>query len=129
MIGTLTFAAVVAMSPAPVRGDFDGDGKIDTAEVTQSGRGQYELIVHLARDERAPVTVATFNELASLHVTTQRPGRHKTWCGKGGGPKDAPCPRREVTLSGDTLAFGTKEASLMVAIWNGESFDVIGLSD
>jgi hypothetical protein len=129
MIGSLLLAATVAMSPAPVRGDFDHDGKLDLAEVVRGPEGQYQLVVRRAAEEKAPVAITTFKELANVYVTTQPPGRQKTWCGKGGGPKNAPCPRVEVTLSGDTLAFGTKEASLMVAMWNGRSFDVIALSD
>jgi hypothetical protein len=129
MIASFLLAAAVAVLPAPVAGDFDRDGKSDLAEVVRGPESGYSLIVRRGAERRKPVSIASFNELAGVYVTTHPPGRQKTWCAKGGGPKTAPCPRIEVTLSGDTLAFGTAEASLLVATWNGRSFDVIALSD
>lgn len=125
----LLLAATVAMAPPPVPGDFDRDGRMDVAEVVGGADGAYRLRVRREGEELAYAEIAAFKDLANLYVVLQPPGVERTWCGKGGGAKNAPCDRATVRLQGDTLAFGTKEASRLAAIWNGAGFDIVALSD
>lgn len=124
-------AAAAVHLPHPVRGDFDHDGRPDVAEVVAAPGGQYRLIVRRGAPGHPVAVIATFAaaELANLYVDTARPGRWPTWCGKGGGAGNTPCPRKSVTLKGDTLDFGMTEASESVAIWTGQRFEVVLLSD
>ena len=124
-------ASIAVLMPPPVHGDFDHDGRPDVAEVVSTRSGEYQLIVRHG-DEARPVSVVmnlTAKQLANFYVTKAKPGRWKTWCGKGGGSNKDPCPRTHVTLTGDTLDFGTEEASQAVALWTGKAFEVVFLSD
>ena len=127
----MLLAAAIARVPPPVHGDFHHDGKPDVAEVVSSRHGVYRLIIRRAAPGHPISIIETFSSdrLPNLYVTTERPGRWRTWCGKGGRSDADPCPQKSVTLRGDTLAFGMKEASESVAIWTGHKFRVVLLSD
>ena len=131
MFAGIIMAAAIARVPAPVRGDFDHDGKPDVAEIASGPRGNYRLIVRrgAAGHPVSIVTTFTRQELANLYLTKAKPGRWQTWCGKGGGNEGDPCPRTSVQLRGDTLDFGTEESTEFVAIWTGRRFEVVQLSD
>ena len=131
MLAGLIMAAVVAQVPATVRGDFDHDGKQDVAEIVPGPRGVYRLIVRRGAAGHPVALVTTFKrqDLVNLYLTTAKPGRWPTWCGKGGGAIDDPCPRRFVRLRGDTLDVGTEESTEFVALWTGRRFEVVQLSD
>jgi hypothetical protein len=130
MLAALAMAAAVAHFPAPIRGDFDHDGKPDVAAVVAGPKGGYRLIVHRGAVGHPVSIVTTFtrNELPDF-LTSAKPGRWETWCGKGGGNDRDPCPRRFVRLRGDTLDFGHAESTEFVAIWTGRGFEVVQLSD
>jgi hypothetical protein len=127
----MLLSSVIAGAPAPVRGDFDHDGRSDVAQIIASNDGKYRLVVRHGDVRRSTSVIQVFERsaLPNLYVGRAKPGRWKTWCGKGGGNEGDPCPRESVVLHGDTLDFGMSEASESVAIWNGRSFDVVLLSD
>jgi len=129
-VGILLAGAITGL-PAPVRGDFDHDGKIDVAEIVPAANGRFDLVIRRGAAGHPVSVIASYNasQLANLYVTTAKPGHWRTWCGKGGGADSDPCPRASVTLKGDTLDFGMKEASESVAIWTGQRFEVVLLSD
>ncbi len=131
MLACALLAVVVAHAPAQVRGDFDHDGKPDVAEFVAGAQGSYWLVVRRGGPGHTVSLIATFTreELPNLYVTTAKPGRWSTWCGKGGGSDTEPCPRKFVQLRGETLDFGMKESTESVAIWNGKRFEVVLLSD
>lgn len=128
MILALLAAAAINL-PAPVRGDFDHDGKPDVAEVVAAPGGKFNLVVRRGAGPVEVVDTFDVKAVANLYVTKAKPGRYQTWCGKGGGADKDPCPRRSVVLSGDTLDYGAEEASELVAVWTGKRFEVVPLSD
>ncbi|RAK60331.1 hypothetical protein DJ021_11195 [Phenylobacterium hankyongense] len=131
MLAAIVLAGAVAHAPAPVRGDFDHDGKQDVAQIVPSRPGVYQLIIRRGARGRPISIIDTIKQgdLANLFITTEKPGRLQTWCGKGGDDGDGPCLRKSVRLHGDTLAFGTREASEAVVIWTGKKFEVVWISD
>jgi hypothetical protein len=113
-----------------VRGDFDHDEKPDLAEVVPNGQGAWRLVIRrgAAGHPTPTITELSADELANF-VTKAKPGRWRTWCGKGGDMEDdQPC-EPVVRLRGDTLDFGTEEASEAVAICTGKQFRIVWLSD
>lgn len=131
MIVALAMAVAMSHLPPPVRGDFDRDGKPDTAQVVAGPEHTYRLVVTPGDPHRQPTTIDTFSEdeLQGLKLGKERAGRLKTWCGKGGGVDDDPCPYRAVVLPGETLSYGTPWSSEWIAIWNGHRFERVLISD
>lgn len=131
MLASIMVAATLAVLPAPVRGDFDHDGKPDLAEVVRGPHGTYKLVIQRGAVGHPTEVLLTFpaSELSGFFISKGKPGRWRTWCGKGGGSDDDPCPRKSVLLRGDTLTFGTEGASESVALWNGKRFKLVLLSD
>ena len=131
MLAAVVVAAVVAHIPAPVRGDFDHDGRPDVAEIVPSQGGAFHLVIRLGARHHRVFVVDTLKqqELADFFLAKAKPGRWRTWCGKGGDASDGPCRRTSVRLRGDTLDFGTKESSEAVAVWTGTRFETVWLSD
>jgi len=129
MLAIIALAATLYAMPPKVRGDFDGDGRVDIAEIVKTG-GAYRVLVHPGSQPGKIIVVETLGPLSSdFFLDTARSGKWKTWCGKGGGSDDEPCPRTSVVLKGGELTFGVKEASASVAIWTGRRFEVVLLSD
>ncbi|WP_404333945.1 hypothetical protein AB2M62_11780 [Sphingomonas sp. MMS12-HWE2-04] len=128
MLPLLLMLAAAQAAPVPAAiGDFDHDGAPDKAFVGTAADGSSQLIVELA-SRRAPYVIAPLKPSTSFYIETLTPGRYDTACGKGTG-RARDCPGKQVTLAGDTLAFGTREASRAVAVWNGTGFDTVWLSD
>jgi len=131
MLASLFLAAVIANAPRPVRGDFDHDGKPDVAEVVPWRKGVYHLIIR--RGARGhPVSVIdeiSQDNLGDLFLAKKLPGRWETWCGIAGDEGGPPCGPKSIRLHGETLAFGTTDASEAVVIWNGRRFEIIWLDD
>ncbi len=115
---------------APLVGDFDHDGRPDTAQIVAVG-GHYVLRVMRGADPRHPVTVWALGRGAPRNVLVEkaRAGRFQTACGKGEGNDSDPCPRTWVSLKEGDLSFGYEEASTAAAQWNGKRFVVDWLSD
>ena len=124
-------AAALANAPVPISGDFDHDGRPDVAQIIRWKPGVYHLVIRRGAPGHPVSVIDTIkeNDLFDLFLTREKPGRLRTWCGKGGDTGDVPCMRRSVRLRGDTLAFGTKESSEAVAIWTGRKFEVVWISD
>lgn len=119
----LTLFAVLAA--AALTGDFDHDGTQDLAFVRTSG-GVHEIVVVLRGRE---TVVDTVRGQQPPVLTKLAPGSHATACAKGLGADSAPCPVRAITARGDTLQFGTPESAQAAAVWTGEGFRVVWLSD
>ena len=126
---TLILAAAAALTlPAPLRGDFDGDGRADRAEVVARAGGHALIVTRAAAPDR-PVTIDSVTDPANAFLRLATNETRATACAKGAGASSAPCARRSMTIRGDVLAFGSLEASEAVALWNGRGFDVVSLSD
>lgn len=115
-----------ALALAPVSGDFDRDGLADRAYLREAAGG-YEIVVERGSGDSAVVHAVT--DSAHLYIGTLAPGIYETACGKGLGPRRAPCLERSVDLDGPTLEFGTEEASQAIVLWDGARFRVVWLSD
>ena len=115
---------------APLKGDFDHDGRQDTAQIVASN-GRYGLRVTRGVDPQHPVVVWDLGKTKPLYpfVARARGGRFQTACGKGLGSDSDPCPRAWVTARDGDLTFGIEESTGAVALWNGKRFDVEWLSD
>jgi hypothetical protein len=124
----LLLAATTAF--APVKGDFDHDGRQDTAQIVSTS-GRHRLQVTRGADPRHPVVVWDLGETKPLHpfVSIARAGRFQTACGKGLGRDSDPCPRAWVTVKAGDLTFGAEESTEAVALWNGRRFEIAWLSD
>lgn len=123
----LILAAMQAAPAATAIGDFDHDGVPDRAFVGTGPDGAMHLMVELG-GKATPYVIAPLKSPAGFHFETITPGRYDTACGKGTGHA-AGCPGKQVTLAGETLAFGTREASRAVAVWNGSGFETVWLAD
>lgn len=117
--------AVVDAAWPTVSGDFDRDGLEDRAYFRELAG--HDLVVE--RGVGRMSVVAPVSDPSDFYLGVLAPGTYQTACGKGFGSRDAPCPERSVTLDRPALQFGTKEASQAVAIWDGDRFRVVWLSD
>jgi hypothetical protein len=121
----LIAAAALAALPAPATGDFDGDGRIDTARLVERTNGPgYDLVITRGSGA-APIVVTHVSEAGNFYVHS---GRYRVACVELAGKTSKPCPVTRRAPK-DVVMFGTEEASAAMAIWNGQGFDVEWVSD
>ena len=118
--------AVVDAAWPRTAGDFDRDGTGDRAYIRQLS-GVPEIVVE--RGAGGIAVVAPAKDPSRFYLRVLAPGTYRTACGKGFGQRGAPCHEPSVTLDAPTLEFGGQEASQAVAIWDGQRFRVVWLSD
>lgn len=117
-------AMALISAPAPVEGDFDRDGRTDRAEVIGGANGAHQLIVRRASGGSVVVADLKADDLPNFYLTKIAPGQVSARCAEA----SSAC-RQTLTLSGETLSFGTREASQAVAVWRGDRFMVAWVSD
>jgi hypothetical protein len=128
MLAVLLAAATAAL-PAPASGDFDHDGVADVAAVVQRGDG-YALVVRPGGGPaQVRVTTLKSKDLRGFYLGKAKAGVEATACAKDLGQATDLCAVRTVTLAGDTLEFGTAEASRAVALWADGQYRVVWLAD
>jgi hypothetical protein len=120
---------ISAVLPGPISGDFDHDGKTDTARILRSDSGPYVLEISRGAAPGAPVRIELGRSPPDYMVPAKTGGAVATACGKGSGPDSAPCPRASVQVTRGDLLFGTSEATESVLIWDGQTFRRDWLSD
>ncbi|PHY17274.1 hypothetical protein [Caulobacter sp. BP25] len=121
---------VAASLPAPLAGDFDHDGKPDAAAVVREGDTAYVLTIKRGAAPDAPARIPLRKGYPNIFLTTaEARSVEATACAKGAGPHDEPCPDKVVTVEKGDLLFGSPEASLAVAKWDGRAFRVTWISD
>ena len=127
----LAFAVLLLSSslPGPISGDFDHDGKADTAAIVREGRDVYFLQITRGAAPTAPVRVGLGTNPPNYMVPAKKDGVVPTACGKGAGAKDAPCPHASVQVTRGDLLFGASEASESVLVWDGRTFRREWLTD
>jgi hypothetical protein len=129
VIATAFVLAAALSLPPPLHGDFDRDGKPDTAQIERSASGGLQLVVRPG----APSTPALVESLhtadGDIFLDLASAGSWPTACAKGLGRASDPCPRKVVVTRGGELTFGTREATLWVLVWDGRRFETIPLSD
>jgi hypothetical protein len=127
----IAFLALLLASslPGPVTGDFDHDGKPDTAEIVREGRDVYLLQITRGAAFGAPERVRLGLSAPDYMQAATRGGPTPTACGKGAGPADTPCPRTSVTVRPGDLTLGHAEASQAVLAWDGQSFSLEWVAD
>lgn len=123
------FLLVAASIPAPLSGDFDHDGRQDLATVLREGDEAYVLSVKRGGAPDAPTRIRLGKGVPDILMAAEARSVEATACAKGLGPRDAPCPDKVVTVEKGDLLFGSAEASLAVAKWDGRAFRVTWISD
>lgn len=126
MIGFL--AATVALAQLPsLTGDFDHDGRRDAAALVHNGSG-YQLVVRRGAAGTKPLVLLSMANPDRFYLGKAQSGVFSTACGKGlaGAIR---CDHPRIALQGNELAFGVREASNAVAVWKGDRFDLVWLTD
>lgn len=118
-----------AVLPGPISGDFDHDGKTDTARLTRGDNGAYVLEVARGAAPASPVRIALGRHAPDYMVPAKNGGLVATACAKGAGANTDPCPRKSVQITRGDLLVGAAEASESVFIWDGQTFRRDWLSD
>lgn len=120
---------VSAVLPGPISGDFDHDGKADTARVVRAVDSAYVLEIARGAAPKAPIRIDLGRHAPDYMVPAKNGGAVATSCSKGEGAKTEPCPRKSVQVTRGDLLVGTAEASESVFIWDGQTFRRDWLSD
>ena len=120
---------VATILPGPISGDFDHDGKVDTARIVRAGGGAYVLEISRAVGASTPVRIELGLNPPDYMVPARDGGSAATACGKGAGANTTPCPRASVRVTRGDLLLGSAEASESVLIWDGQTFRRDWLSD
>jgi hypothetical protein len=118
-----------------VRGDFDGDGKADTAEILISESvAQFAFFVKLAATEKWQMLgeASDVKVLDRFGVDLVKPGKYETACGKG--YDDSFCAHGEpdfLHLSHPAIDFIYTESSDSIFYWEAstKTFREIQMSD
>lgn len=127
MIALLAATVAIAQLPS-LTGDFDHDGRRDAAALVRSGSG-YQLIVRRGATGAKPLVLLSMADPTRFYLGKAQSGVFATACGKGLGSLSTRCAHPRVSLKGDELAFGVREASDAVAVWKGDRFDLVWLTD
>jgi hypothetical protein len=120
---------VSAILLGPISGDFDHDGKADTARIVRAGDGAHVLEIVRGAAPDAPVRIELGRYAPDYMVPAENSGAVATSCGKGVGANTDPCPRKSVQVTRGDLLVGAAEASESVFIWDGHAFRQDWLSD
>jgi hypothetical protein len=124
----MAIAALAALTAGQsLSGDFDQDGRPDTAVLVEQAPGRFALVVRRGAGPAMPIIEVAKAE--EFYIRAAEEGLRATACGKGSGRDGAPCPEREVSVPAGALVFGTQETSEAVALWDGGRFRVVWLSD
>jgi hypothetical protein len=112
------------------RGDFDGDGKADQAELLVNRKaGVFSLFIHLAT-EAAPreLPEGKLTGIGGTGIRTLKPGTYDTICGRHV-PIGPDCPAAKVTTKTDSVGIAHFEASYHFQMWKDGKFEDIWTSD
>ena len=120
---------VSAILPGPISGDFDHDGKADTARIVRADDGAYVLEIARGAASKAPLRIELGRHAPDYMVPAKSGGAVATACAKGAGAPTDPCPRKSVQVTRGDLLVGTAEASESVFVWDGQTFRRDWLSD
>jgi hypothetical protein len=118
-----------------VRGDFDGDGQADLAELLVDTSGKhYGLFVRLPSSSSnwQKISDGDATHLSEYGINSVSPGSYETACGKGYG--DYACAHGEpdfLKLSTDAIDFFYHESSDIIFYWDRrmKKFRKIQMSD
>ena len=117
---------LMAAAVTVVTGDFDRDGVLDQAFV-RSANGELQVVIRGHSGEAIVYTAQPGGEPPYLGKLPA--GTYATACAKGIGSRKVPCDPRSIRVAGDTLAFGTPEASQAAVLWSDGRYRVVWLSD
>ncbi len=104
-----------------VKGDFDGDGKGDVAEILiNPSSSQFALFIRLTSTAKwQQVASYELKDLDRFGIDFVKPGKYETACGKGYG--DYACAHGEpdsLTLSSVAIDFFYTESSDSILYWD-----------
>lgn len=112
-------------------GDFDGDGREDSARLMQSGDElRYGLVVELSSRCRAPMLLADGprSDHPRIGVDEVPRGEYVTACSRGHG-RASDCTIRSLRVEHVGIELFTFEASTTYFAWNGREFVEAAISD
>lgn len=113
-----------------VRGDFDGDGRIDRAALLVNDKAK-TFALFVTRSGRPPVRLTPDQPLSALWNTDLKiapPGHYVTACSRGLGAEDEPC-KPAVDARYPAITLETYESSVQIFAWTGKGFEGQWLSD
>ena len=115
-------AAAFAQQPVSLstKGDFDGDGRPDTAKLTASGKS-YRLVAQLSSQPREVVIEEGNDGHYGDYLETVPPRTYT--------PNAACGDTRPVTVKHDSISYGTSESSETIIFWTGKKFEQVCLGD
>jgi hypothetical protein len=112
------------------RGDFNGDGKPDQAELlVNRPAASFALFIHLA-GEAVPREISRrkLSQLAGVGIGALKPGTYRTICGRHV-PIGPTCPEAQVATRTDTVSYANFEASSYFLTWKDDRFEEVWTSD
>lgn len=113
-----------------VRGDFDGDGRIDRAALLVNNKAK-SFALFVLRSGRPPLRLTPDKSLSALWNTGLKiapPGHYATACSRGAGAADEPCTPA-IDARYPAIEFETYESSVQIFAWMGEGFEGQWLAD
>jgi hypothetical protein len=127
----LTLLPACFLTPASARqtdlqGDFDGDGRRDTAAFEESEDGNLVLVVHLAAAPETPAVIwsGDVSSAPYFSASTTGPGTYRTMCHLYDGCGSTVPP--QVTLTHDAVVVHALEGPAdFLYYWDGSAFQNI----
>jgi hypothetical protein len=114
-------------------GDFDGDGVRDRAEILVNRISRTYAVYAFASKSPEPIELldGRIKDVQGVGISTAKPGRTKTLCGKGYDAKDPDCRRGVpfVDIPLQSIEFFGFETSSSQFYWTGEKFERVWTSD
>jgi hypothetical protein len=115
-------------------GDFDGDGKVDFAEMLmrqdRSRFGVFVLLSSISVDTMILACAIDDNDISGMGIQTVPPGKYITAAGKGYNVLD-PNEPNEIVLTCNAIDFFLSESANSYLVWNPvmKSFKRVWISD
>ena len=130
--GDFGFRASQVSGYMEARGDFDGDGRPDVAEVyVNRHTGNHAVFITLNARAVAriyKVIEAPANLMARIGISRTVPGEYRNACPKGYGA-DKACAPALFKLKNDGVAYFTFESAQKMFYWDGRGFVDEAVSD
>ena len=119
-------ALLAMVLPATVSGDFDHDGRPDSAAIEKRADGSFAVVITHAGGARSELTRLGADG-RGVFLKLAAPGEIAVACDAPEAPVTA-CPKDQLPDS-DALAFGTDQGPEAVALWTGKQFALVWIED